>query len=208
VSTATNGESTVSNSFKTQMNQFNAMSKRLQEKVHTALSRQRDARRLAYRMSVRYLSMLNEHHGLLLEYIRGQGYTGSNLIDQWIDREFGIIDRLVTDGHKSVIRAVQEGMTEKQFLAGSALVFIGPRIPKKAHVDALVEAPPMAEPPVDAPIEDQLACAKATLAAQAAQIKELKAELRGLRQHAAKLEDQVNKMIRLGSVAKKALVEA
>lgn len=181
---------------------FNRLSALLQEKVHDALVQQRLARRAAYQMASNYCQMLKAHHGALLDYIRSEGFSGSNLVDQFIEARFGVIDRLVSDGHRAIIRAVQEGMTQKEFLASSALVFIGHR-KASAKVNALVDAEPPAAPPESAPIETRLECALATVNAQTSQIKELKKELRQARQHAARLEVQVNRLIRLGDESKR-----
>lgn len=199
-----------STTFHSLLSRFNKLSSDLQEKVHRVSMAQDDVRRCAYEMAVRYCSLISQHTNALIDYVKSEGFTGKSAIDEWRDSRFGIICQLVPEGTHTVIRAVQEGMTEKEFLRSSALVFCGARKAERrgAARSPLVDAPPPPEPVADAPIEERFACAMATLRAQAAQIKELKRDLRDAQHEAAQLREHVNKLIRLGAKAEKALVTA
>ena len=108
---------------------------------HTAMVRHFNAaarsiqlfRRSAYRFAVAVLAIQKNYHNEFLGFAR----TNNLSIDQWLDQHFDPIEQM-GDDRRNLFRCIEDGMTERQYVAHFTMWGVNKRAAPKdrvAHVD-------------------------------------------------------------------------
>jgi hypothetical protein len=187
-------------SFTQNVQRFESNCGLIQSHLHKSLAEQHAARRVAYRAAAAFKEIKDYYQAELVDYLHREGFSGKNIVDQWLDKWFAPYKNLGHD-YRELLTAVEAGMTEKDFLKRQAGDFI-----RAAHLRAsdcrTTERPLPGRPADDLPLTDQVKRWRQRAIAAEAQNRELRQQVSRLESRCARLEKTVKQF---SSTARKAL---
>ncbi|MFH1417294.1 MAG: hypothetical protein ABII12_03295 [Planctomycetota bacterium] len=168
----------------------------LQSNAHNAMVQLRQARKHAYQMAVAYVTMLQSHTNDLRAWCHKQGCTGKDPFDQLLDKWFAPA-QLVGVDHVELIQAVQDGMTQKQYLSKGVALWKSEKTKKKIAAAIANDAPLPSEPDETLPVEEQVKLWKVRAETAELQLSEIKKQVRELGNRNALLEREIKRLSRI-----------
>jgi len=155
-------------------------------------------KRWAWRAARQYLWLMENAHEWMLRMIRSEYPDDGEPVDRWLRGHFAPVE-LLGDRVDDVIDAVRGGMSERQFvaeLAGLWLIKQKSRTASKRRkaVEVLAERTIVPPPAGEESTEAQLATWKLRAEQQNAVVRRQAAELRSLRQRMGRLEKELRRL--------------
>jgi len=154
-------------------------------------------KRWTYRAVKRYLWLMENAHEWLLKMAASEWPDASSPLDAWLRAHFAPVE-LLGQQIDDVVAAVAGGMTERQFIADVANVWVLRQKSKRAAARKAAAAKAAktmpAPPPEDIPIEVQLAAWKGRAETEHLLAREQAGELRVLRRRLALLEREIRRL--------------
>lgn len=162
------------------------------------IARMADARRMlaiherglrlnAYRAAVRYVALQRDHHNQFVVLLKSYGKDIDALIEEW----FGPL-RVINEDPFTLLKAVSEGLTQKQWMSQSAASYLDTKKRERIRKDVEAAAESVAAPPPEAlPVEVQLAEYKRRDAARADLLANQASMIRALETENARLKKEL-----------------
>ncbi|MHC4621863.1 MAG: hypothetical protein ACYTEQ_29340 [Planctomycetota bacterium] len=151
-----------------------------------------------YRMAQSYIAMQQKDHNRLLELIRSEYGDKPEAIDQWLEASFQGLRAVGGDPYE-LIKAIQGGMTQRQYLTSTPGIFLDKK--KRGSRPMVVEHPLPSDPPEELPLDEQVKQLRIRNEALERQLKEERKARRQAEHSLAKVETEVRRLQRIMEAA-------
>lgn len=172
----------------------------LQFSVHNGLAQFREAKTHAYRMAEDYLQMLQQLQPNLRDFVQKQGFRSKGCVDKYLEKWFAPMASM-GDDWRELVHAVQEGMTQKQYLASGASVYCSKAKRKSDAATLSRRARRQPEPDESMPVEHQVEYWKTQATAVKAENRDLRSRLHKANNRIARLERAIERLHKIINAA-------